>query len=203
MSSHSTPTRVLIWRAGLPVLTGEMVTLREPTPSDCDALVSLLSLRDAGRFGLDRFGGEADARRLVDAAVRDRAAGLAFTYLITLTVTSSVVGILQIRRLDPTFEAAEWECSIAPSSRGTGVFVDAARAAIAFAFESAGIHRLEARVAVDNGRANGALRKLGAVHEGILRSAIRRDGAYADQALWALLKDEWGSHWAPDAPWVH
>src|SRR5206468_2646126 len=119
------------------------------------------------------------------------------------TGTQKVVGLIQMRRLDPSFEAAEWECTIAPPSRGTGIFIDAARMAISFAFESAGIHRIEARIVVENGRGSGALRKLGAVHEGILRRAIRRRGAYVDQALWALLKDDWDSQWVPYTPSVH
>jgi RimJ/RimL family protein N-acetyltransferase len=203
MSSQSTSTGVLNWRAGLPVLTGQLVTLREPMPHDLAALVSLLSLADATRFGLDEFTSEADARRLIDGAARDRAAGLAFTYGVTVTGTPKVVGLIQMRRLDPSFEAAEWECTLAPLSRGTGVFTDAARVAISFAFASAGVHRLEARVVVENGRGNGALRKLGAVHEGILRRAIRRGDAHVDQALWALLKDDWDNHWVPAAPSVH
>ena len=203
MSSHSTSAGVLNWRNGLPALTGRLVTLREPVPQDLAALVSLLSLSDATRFGLDDFTSDADARRLIDAAARDRAAGLAFTYVVTAGGANSVVGLIQMRRLDPAFEGAEWECTLAPASRGTGVFADAAQLAISFAFESAGVHRLEARVVVDNGRANGALRKLGAVHEGILRRAIRRRGAYFDQALWALLKDDQGNQRARDGRSVH
>ena len=203
MPSHFTTSGLLNWRTGLPVLTGQRVTLREPAPEDVPAIASLLSLSDASRFGLDAFAGEPDARRLIDTAVNDRSAGTAFTYVITLSGPRTAVGLMQIRRLDATFEAAEMECTLALASRGTGVFVDAARLAISFAFEAAGVHRLEARVIVENGRGNGALRKLGAVHEGVLRRAIRRGTQYFDQALWALLKDDWNSHWVPDAPSVH
>jgi RimJ/RimL family protein N-acetyltransferase len=203
MSSHSTSAGVLNWRSGLPVLAGHLVTLREPMPSDLTALVSLLSLSDATHFGLDDVPSEADARRFIEGAAHDRAAGRAFTYVVTITGTQKVVGLIQMRRLDPSFEAAEWECTLAPPSRGTGIFIDAARLAISFAFESAGIHRIEARIVVENGRGSGALRKLGAVHEGILRRAIRRGGAYVDQALWALLKDDWDSQWVPYTPSVH
>jgi RimJ/RimL family protein N-acetyltransferase len=44
---------------------------------------------------------------------------------------------------------------------------------------------------VSNGRGNGALRKLGAVEEGILRRSFLRHGRYHDQVLWAILADEW------------
>ena len=41
---------------------------------------------------------------------------------------------------------------------------------------------------LQNGRANGALRKLGAVQEGVLRRSVRRDGEYFDQVLWSMLE---------------
>src|SRR5437667_1931722 len=107
---------------------------------------------------------------------------------------------MQVRRLDPVFEAAEWEGTLAPSARGTGVFLEAARLVGSFAFGPIGAHRLEVRVLLQNGRGNGALRKLGAVQEGILRRSMRRGGEYLDQVLWSLLKDDWGEHWVSTAP---
>ena len=103
----------------------------------------------------------------------------------------------------PSFEAAEWEMTLAPSARGTGVFLDAARLLGSFAFGSVGTHRLESRVALQNGRANGALNKLGAVQEGILRRSVRRCGAYHDQVLWSMLEDDWSDHWVTTASRVH
>jgi RimJ/RimL family protein N-acetyltransferase len=58
-------------------------------------------------------------------------------------------------------------------------------------------------VALQNGRANGALRKLGAVQEGVLRQSVRRGGEYVDQVLWSLLKEDWGELWMSTAPRVH
>ena len=52
-------------------------------------------------------------------------------------------------------------------------------------------HRLEARAAVKNGRGNGALRKMGAVQEGLLRKSFLKDGEYHDQALWTILDEDW------------
>ena len=54
-----------------------------------------------------------------------------------------------------------------------------------------GTHRLEARVALENERGNGALRKLGAMKEGVLRRSFLRHGEQLDQALWTILRDEW------------
>jgi RimJ/RimL family protein N-acetyltransferase len=191
------------WREELPTLTARHVTLREPMSHDLGPLVDLLSLADATRFGIDEPISEVAVRQAVDRAARERAAGVCITYAITLTQTRAVVGLAQVRQLDPMFEAAEWECTIAPSSRGSGIFLEAARLIGSFAFGSVGVHRLEARVLLQNGRANGALRKLGAVQEGILRRSARRNGEYVDQVLWSMLKEDWGEHWVSTAPRVH
>jgi RimJ/RimL family protein N-acetyltransferase len=58
-------------------------------------------------------------------------------------------------------------------------------------------------VLLQNGRANSALRKLGAVQEGVLRRSARRGGEYVDQVLWSMLKDDWTDNWVSTEPRVH
>jgi RimJ/RimL family protein N-acetyltransferase len=71
------------------------------------------------------------------------------------------------------------------------MFVDGSKLVLDFAFDVVGAHRLEARAAVRNGRGNGALRKIGAVQEGVLRRSFLRNGEYLDQMLWSLLAEDW------------
>jgi len=191
------------WRNVLPTLTGRSVTLREVASADLRPLVDVLSLGDATRFGLDRPVSDLTVQELIDRAARDRAAGRAFTYAIIVNASRSLVGAAQVRQLDPKFEAAEWELTIVPSARGTGVFLEAARLLGSFTFGVIGTHRLESRVLLQNGRANGALRKLGAVQEGILRRSLKWSGDYFDQVLWSLLKEDWGDQWVSTAARVH
>jgi RimJ/RimL family protein N-acetyltransferase len=191
------------WRSELPILTARLVTLREPTAADLRPLIDLRSVADSCSFGIDDQSPELAMQQLIDRAGRDRSAGAAFTYVITISSTRAVVGLVQARQIDLSWESAEWECTIAPSWRGTGVFVEAARLVGSFAFGTIGVHRLESRVALKNGRANGALRKLGAVQEGVLRQSVRRGGEYVDQVLWSLLKEDWGELWMSTAPRVH
>ena len=157
----------------------------------------------AAAWALAERGAEVTIYELLDRVLRERASGLAFAYAITLSGTRRVVGLVHVRQLDPSFEAAEWEWTIAPSARGRGIFIEAARLVGSFVFGSIGARRLEARVLLQNGRAGGALRKLGAVQEGVLRRSVRRDGEYFDQVLWSILKEDWGEHWVPTAPRVH
>jgi RimJ/RimL family protein N-acetyltransferase len=201
--SESSLIGAATWRSELPTLTGRTITLREPVPQDLGPLVDLLSLGDATRFGIEEPVNTVGVQELIDRAARERANGTSVTYAITLAGTRTIGGLLQVRQLDPGFEAAEWECTIAPSSRGCGIFMEAARLAGSFAFGTLGTHRLEARVLLQNGRGNGAMRKLGAVQEGVLRRSVRSGGEYFDQVLWSILKEDWGEHWVSTAPRVH
>lgn len=203
MSSHETAVHTLNWRVDLPVLSGRVVTLREPSHGDRDPLLELLSLPDASRFNLDAAPGPAAVQRLIDRARRDRGAGVAFTYAIAFAATGGIVGLMQVQQLDPIFETASWDCTLAPSARGTGTFWEAAHLVASFAFASAGASRLEARIDIGNARAKAALRKIGAVQEGILRRAGRRGHEYVDQALWAVLKDTWEYDSTPPTVVVH
>ena len=81
--------------------------------------------------------------------------------------------------------------AIAPEFWGSGLFSKGAAAVLGFAFEVVGVRRLEARAAVQNMRGNNALRKIGAMQEGILRKSFLRGGKLIDQALWAIVDEDW------------
>lgn len=198
------------WRTALPLLAADTVVLREPDANDAAALLDLLSIADASRFGLELPISHDSVLDLIDRLQRERKAGVGFAYAMVarpadapVDAARAVVGLFRVRQLDPGFEAAEWECTLVPSARGTGVFGAAARLVGGLVFDAIGAHRLEARALLQNGRANGALRKLGAVQEGILRRAVFRGGEYQDQVLWSLLKEDWTDHWVPSSPRVH
>ena len=193
MSADFMRAAVAEWRRALPALAARLVTLREPDARDLHALVELLTCPDASRFGVEEPVTQSGVRKLLDRLAPERSAGLSFTYAVTTGSGEAIVGLVQVRQLDPAFETAEFEFTLAPAVRGTGVFLESARLVGSFAFESVGVRRLEIRAPLLHGRANGALRKLGAVQEGVLRRSIRRHGEYFDQALWSVLRDDWGT----------
>ena len=179
------------WRQALPVLTGTMATLRELRLADAPALLATLSTEEVSRFispppttveGFERF---------IAWTHRERAAGNYACFAVVPHGMDSAIGIFQIRQLEPGFGTAEWGFAIGSAFWGTGVFMDGARMVIDFAFDTIQTHRLEARAAILNGRGNGALRKIGAMQEGILRKSFLRNGEYLDQALWTILDEDW------------
>ena len=188
------------WKTQLPVLQAKGITLRELRVSDASSLLALLTTEEVTRFispppttveGFERF---------IQWAQREREAGRYVCFAVVPAGYDTAVGLFQIRQLDPTFGTAEWGFALGSTFWGSGLFVSGAELMIDFAFDVIGVHRLEARAAVENGRGNGALRKIGAVQEGILRHAFLRQGRFLDQALWAILPEDryrskavWGS----------
>jgi ribosomal-protein-alanine N-acetyltransferase len=115
----------------------------------------------------------------------------------------AAVGLFQVRQCDPDFSSAEWGFALGSAFWGNGLFVDGANLVLDFAFDVVGVHRLEARAAVRNGRGNGALRKIGALQEGILRRSFLRNGEYLDQVLWAILDSDRQRQRSVSLPSVH
>lgn len=203
MSQQTTSDARTAWKQELPALVGPSVTLREPTAADLESVIEILLTSESVRFGIAADIADTVVAAFIEQARADRAAGRAYTYLATVSASGRTVGLFQVRALDPVFENAEWEASLLPSVRGTGLFMECAQLVATFAFRTLGSHRLESRVLFENGRANGALRKLGAVQEGVLRRSLRRDGRYYDQVLWSLLAGDWTGRRLPAGEWVH
>ena len=179
------------WRDRLPVLRGKGVTLRELRVSDAASLLALLTTEEVARFISPPPSTVEGFERFIRWSQSERAAGRYACFAVVPDGYDTAVGLFQVRQLDPAFDTAEWGFVLGSAFWGSGLFVAGAELVINFAFDVVGVHRLEARSAVQNGRGNGALRKIGAVQEGILRQSFLRDGTYHDQSLWAILDDEW------------
>jgi ribosomal-protein-alanine N-acetyltransferase len=191
VATTTVPTVSTDWRKSLPVLQAEGITLRELRISDAASLLALLTTEEVTRFisppptTIEGFG------RFIQWALRERENGRYACFAVVPDGYDTAVGLFQVRQLDPDFGTAEWGFAIASEFWGSGLFVAGAELVVEFAFDVIGVHRLEARAAVENGRGNGALRKIGAVQEGILRKSFLRGGRYLDQSLWAILPDDW------------
>jgi RimJ/RimL family protein N-acetyltransferase len=179
------------WRQHLPVLAGSQVILREMRASDAPSLFALLTAEEVSRFISPPPSTVEGFERFIAWTLRQRTAGSYACFAVTLKGDDTAIGIFQLRELEPGFGTAEWGFAIGSPFWGTGVYQDGAELLVGFAFETVGVHRLEARAAVRNGRGNGALRKIGAVQEGVLRKSFLRNGEYLDQVLWTILDEDW------------
>ena len=179
------------WRRELPVLCDGRVTLRQLEASDALSLFSMLSTEEVRRFVSPPPADVAGFERFIEWTHAERAAGRYLCFAVVPAGFDVAVGVVQVRQLDPSFGTAEIGAALGSQFWGTGVFVAAARLVLDFIFDVIGVHRLEARAAVQNGRGNGAMRKLGAVQEGVLRRSLYCRGQYFDQLLWSILAEDW------------
>ena len=186
-----TQTTSTDWRNGLPLLAGATVTLRELRASDAPSLFALLTTEEVSRFISPPPSTVEGFEKFIAWTWRQRGVGAYACFAVTLDATDTAIGIFQLRQLDPAFGTAEWGFAIGSAYWGTGVFQEGAELMATFAFDTVGVHRLEARAAVRNGRGNGALRKMGAIQEGVLRKSFLKNGEYLDQVLWSLLDEDW------------
>ena len=188
------------WRQQLPVMSGKQVTLRELRASDAPSLFAMLTTEEVSRFISPPPSTVEGFERFIAWTLRQRTAGTYACFAVTLKGFDTAIGIFQVRETEPGFGTAEWGFALGSPFWGTGVFAEGAELVLEFAFETIGVHRLEARSAIRNGRGNGALQKLGAVQEGVLRKSFLKNGEYLDQALYAMVEDDFRGSRAATKP---
>ena len=179
------------WRDALPVLAAAGVTLRALRQSDAPTLLAMLTTEEVARFispppttveGFERF---------ISWTHQQQRAGTYVCFGIVPAGRADAVGLIQVRALDSAFSIAEWGFAIGSEFWGTGAFYTAAKAVLGFAFAHLPVHRIEARAVVENGRGNGALRKLGASCDAVLRESFERHGKKMNQVLWSIQRNDW------------
>jgi ribosomal-protein-alanine N-acetyltransferase len=179
------------WKAGTPLLETERVTVRGLRCDDAVSLFELCATEPVGRFlwpppsSAERFS------RFIEWARDQQAGGRQICFAVSPAGSTTAAGLIQVRQLEPSFATAEWGFVVGEPYWGTGLFISSARLVLSYLFETVGVRRLEARTVVTNGRANGALQKLGAAQEGRLRKGFCAEGRCYDQYLWSILAEEW------------
>jgi len=190
-TTHVVSPTTTDWRQGALTLASTGVTLRPLQVEDAASLMTMLASREVARFISPPPATLEGFARFVEWAQASRAKGEYICFGIVPAGCTMAVGLFQVRALEPSFRTAEWGFAIGSEYWGSGVFNEGAELVLDFVFNVMGVHRLEARAAIGNGRGNGALRKVGAVQEGVLRRALLCHGVYHDQTLWSMLAEDW------------
>lgn len=174
-----------------PVIAGRLVTLRRHRPENLDAIsrwyrdpelsrLTRYSMRPMPQDEIDRF----FATRLLSQG--------SVAYGIHERDTDRLIGLTTFSSLDPDNGSVLFHITIGErDSWGHGLGTEAVQLMLWLAFERMGLHRVGLSVFAFNERAIRSYRKAGFTEEGRLRSAIARDGAYWDEVMMGVLRDEW------------
>lgn len=174
----------------VPPLRGEFTTLREIAASDAYTLFTLFSDPAVTAYmappppTLAKFAG------FVEWSHHQRVHGRGLCFGIVPDGMTTAVGILQAR-MEPDVSGAEWGFVLSTHFWSTGVFADAANAFIDFAFTTLGVEHLEARIALRNGRAHAAVKKIGARFEATLPSTSPQGDRRDPEWVWILRQPDW------------
>lgn len=123
-----------------------------------------------------------------DKVVEQWRAGTAVKFSVLTHARDEVVGtvsLFDLRR--QIWQNGSLGYALAARHQGQGLMSEAVRAATVFAFETLGLHRVEANYREDNARSARLLARLGFHIEGRRREASYADGRWWDSVVTSLL----------------
>jgi RimJ/RimL family protein N-acetyltransferase len=173
-----------------PTLTGELVRLRPVETADAAGIfaadpetVRLTGTHHFGEFTFERwenwYATRAEHDDRPDLSIIERATG-------------EWAGDVALTELDVPNESCAFRIALqGPRFYGRGLGSEATRLVVGYAFNVVGVHRVELEVFDFNPRARHVYEKIGFVHEGTKRDALRWDGKWTDCHCMALLNRDW------------
>jgi RimJ/RimL family protein N-acetyltransferase len=105
---------------------------------------------------------------------------------------SEPVGVVSLMNLSEANLSAELSVIVGrPGDRSHGYGAESITMIVRYAFEDLGLNRVGLSVFDFNDAAIAIYERLGFVHEGRLRRAVKREDGFRDALLMSVLRDEW------------
>jgi RimJ/RimL family protein N-acetyltransferase/SAM-dependent methyltransferase len=174
-------------------LEGRHIKLVPLELSHYDELCHIGLDADLWRLTTNQLRTPEDMRIYVQTALDDQATGLSLPFVIVDKESGRLVGSSRYHSLNQTNQRLvighTW---IARNWQRTVVNTEAKYLMLQHAFEQLGCNRVEFIVNSINDRSRNAMLRIGAKHEGVLRSyTINKDGQANDVALFSIVATEW------------
>ena len=181
-----------------PTLRTERLRLRPVTDADADALFALHSNAHVLRYwDSPPWTERARADRFVAACRQIADDGSGARLVIERGSDGAFLGWCGLTSFNADFRSASLGYVLAESAWGHGYATEAARALLAWAFDTLDLNRVQAEADTRNAASARVLEKLGFVHEGTLREDCIVDGDVSDSWVYGLLEREWRVATAP------
>jgi RimJ/RimL family protein N-acetyltransferase len=178
--------------ADKPTFNGELVVLRPTTAAyTADVMASLADDETMRLTGTHRrFTTEHVRRFLAAQADRDDRLDL----VVIERATNTYAGEVVLNELDTDNLSCNFRIALT-EGRGTnrGLGTEATKLVLGHAFDTVGLHRVELDVYAFNARAIHVYTKVGFVHEGTKRHALRWQGDWIDSHVMSILAQDWAN----------
>ncbi len=171
----------------LPTIRGASVLIRSPRLHDAPPLFRYLQdSRITRNFSFKPPDSIDDVRSFLKRSANYRRLNIKYVFVIANVTDGQPLGLIWLLHIVQC-KSAQIVTWITPDCWGRGINAEAKRLLFHFAFDQLQLHRVEARITVENVRSWKAFEKLGAVREGRLRQAFIKNGQCKDQYLYSIL----------------
>jgi N-acetyltransferase len=175
------------------VLETPRATLRLMTPADIPAYKELAIYPETFRYFTRDLSVADDFDCWMKEAFDARSIQTRVPFTVLETGSGQVCGSTSLGNISFFDKRVEIGWSwLAPQFQGTGINRQAKFALLSYAFDVLKFERVEVKTDVLNGRARAALKKIGLIEEGVLRShTLMHSNRRRDTIYYSMLKNEW------------
>ena len=176
----------------LPVIDTERLSLRELRLCDGRAMEAFQNTEDHCRLQAvepeELANGTERIRRYLEHRGPDDARRL-FAFAAIEKATGAVVGQVSLSRMmHPAIASLGF--GVAAECAGRGFATEMAGPVMAFGFDTVGVNRITAEIAIENAASQRVAEKLGMTRQGVARDCIFAQGRWWTEALYARLARE-------------
>jgi RimJ/RimL family protein N-acetyltransferase len=175
------------------VLEGPLVRLEPLGPHHVDGLCAVGLDPEIWRLTIAKVDSRAAMGRYVAQALAEQQAGTALPFATIHRPSGAIIGSTRFHSPAPAHRRVEigWTW-LGRGWQRTGANTEAKYLMLRHAFECWQCLRVEFKTSTLNERSRAALRRIGAVEEGVLRShMINEDGTVRDSVYFSILQPEW------------
>ena len=176
------------------ILEDDCVLLRPLQPDDCNnLLVFSLNEPELWKYSLVKVAGEENLRNYINIALAARQEGKEYPFIVFDKRTQEFAESTRFYDIQLSQKTLQLGYTwYGKKFHGTGLNKHCKYLLLKFAFEKIGMERVEFRADNTNQRSIAAMKSIGCIEEGVLRSStIKADGTRRDSIVLSILKNEW------------
>ena len=171
-------------------LETERLILRPFTMDDAPAMFAYTSIPENCRYlKWDAHTQVAQTQAFLQSVMERYENHQDFIWGVTLRETGRLIGTCRLFDLHLDDGRGEVSYLMLPAVQGSGYATEAVRAVIAYAFQTLGLRRVQARCVAENRASERVMQKSGMECEGLLRRFAKMHGRQYDFKIYAILRD--------------
>lgn len=165
------------------------VFIRKPTEADCQELLSLHQRSKEFHFPwVSPPLTEEECKTYISRCQNEDFEGL----LICHSTHKKIIGVANLSQIFyRAFQNAYLSYHVDVDFTGQGLMSEGIRLVINHAFDTLGLHRIEANIQPENMASINLVKRLGFTKEGFSRRYLKINGEWRDHERWALTVEDW------------